>query len=79
MSRIRRVRWKKIARFSAFCASPLFSSRVAWRRASGRSIQMARGRFFHPRLRFDSIEELNGWLETECRRWADTHRELTVA
>ncbi|WP_167108965.1 IS21 family transposase [Sphingomonas oligoaromativorans] len=47
-------------------------------------VQTARGRFFQPRLRFASIEELNGWLEAECRRWADTHphpeqKEWTVA
>jgi transposase len=47
-------------------------------------VQTARGRFFQPRLRFASIEELNGWLEAECRRWAETHphpeqKEWTVA
>jgi hypothetical protein len=47
-------------------------------------VQTARGRFFQPRLRFASIEELNGWLEAECRRWADMrqhpeHKELSVA
>jgi transposase len=47
-------------------------------------VQTARGRFFQPRLRFASIEELNGWLEAECCRWAETQRhpeqkELTVA
>ncbi|MBI0533292.1 IS21 family transposase [Sphingomonas sp. TX0522] len=47
-------------------------------------VQTARGRFFQPRLRFTSLEELNGWLEAECRRWADMHqhpeqKELTVA
>jgi hypothetical protein len=34
-------------------------------------VQTIRGRFFQPRLRFASIEELNGWLEAECRRWAE--------
>jgi transposase len=47
-------------------------------------VQTARGRFFQPRLRFVSLEELNGWLEAECRRWAEMHqhpeqKELTVA
>jgi transposase len=47
-------------------------------------VQTARGRFFQPRLRFASLEELNGWLEAECRRWAEMHqhpeqKELTVA
>jgi transposase len=36
-------------------------------------VQTIRGRFFQPRLRFASLEELNGWLEAECRRWADLH------
>jgi transposase len=47
-------------------------------------VQTIRGRFFQPRLRFASLEELNGWLEAECRRWAALHphpdqRELTIA
>lgn len=47
-------------------------------------VQTIRGRFFQPRLRFASIEELNGWLEAECLRWASLHphpeqKELTVA
>lgn len=33
-------------------------------------VQTIRGRFFQPRLKFASLEELNGWLEAECRRWA---------
>src|SRR3546814_8334177 len=33
-------------------------------------VQTIRGRFFQPRLRFASLDELNGWLEAECRRWA---------
>jgi hypothetical protein len=47
-------------------------------------VQTVRGRFFQPRLRFASLEELNGWLEAECRRWAELHphpeqKELSVA
>ena len=47
-------------------------------------VQTIRGRLFQPRLRFASLEELNGWLEAECRRWAQLHphpdqKELTVA
>ena len=47
-------------------------------------VQTIRGRFFQPRLRFASLEELNGWLEAECRRWAERQPhpeqgELTVA
>ena len=46
-------------------------------------VQTSRERFFKPRLRFSTLEELNGWLEAECRRWADRHphvdqREITV-
>ncbi|NIJ67273.1 transposase [Sphingomonas leidyi] len=46
-------------------------------------VQTIRGRLFQPRLRFASFEELNGWLEAECRRWAahqfhPEQREMTV-
>jgi len=36
-------------------------------------VQTSRGRFFQPRLRFASLEELNGWLEAECLRWMADH------
>ena len=36
-------------------------------------VQTSRGRFFQPRLRFASLEELNGWLEAECCRWMADH------
>ena len=47
-------------------------------------VQTIRGRFFQPRLRFASLDELNGWLEAECQRWAERQAhpeqgELTVA
>ncbi len=47
-------------------------------------VQTIRGRFFQPRLRFASLDELNGWLEAECRRWAamrphPEQKEMTVA
>ena len=47
-------------------------------------VQTIRGRFFQPRLRFATLEELNGWLEAECRRWAAVHshpeqKDMTVA
>ncbi len=47
-------------------------------------VQFSRESFFKPRLRFASLEELNGWLEAECRRWAGRHPhpeqgEITVA
>lgn len=47
-------------------------------------VQTSRERLFKPRLRFASIEELNAWLEAECRRWAERNMhpdldETTVA
>jgi transposase len=47
-------------------------------------VGFARDNIFKPRLRFKTLEELNGWLEAECRRFAETHRhpelrERTVA
>ena len=47
-------------------------------------VQTIRGRFFQPRLKFASIEELNGWLEAECLRWAAMHahpeqKDMTVS
>ena len=37
-------------------------------------VGFARDNIFRPRLRFASLEELNGWLEAECRRWLAQHR-----
>ncbi len=34
-----------------------------------KQVGTARERFFKPRLHFQSLAELNGWLEAECRRW----------
>src|SRR3546814_6286541 len=47
-------------------------------------VQTIRGRFFQPRLRFASLDQLNGWLEAECQPWAERRAspepgELTVA
>jgi transposase len=47
-------------------------------------VNVSRERFFKPRLKFATLEELNGWLEAECRRWARLHphpdqHEITVA
>ena len=36
-------------------------------------VNVSRERFFKPRLKFASLEELNGWLEAECLRWARQH------
>ncbi len=41
-------------------------------------VQTIRGRFFQPRLRFASLAELNGWLEAECRRWAEHRNRYSV-
>jgi len=37
-------------------------------------VGFARDNIFKPRPRVASLEELNAWLETECRRWAAQHR-----
>ena len=47
-------------------------------------VKISRDRFFKPRLKFSSLEELNGWLEAECLRWARLHPhpeqgEITLA
>ena len=47
-------------------------------------VQTIRGRMFQPRLKFASLEELNEWLEAECRRWAamqpqPEQKDMTVA
>ena len=34
----------------------------------------ARDNLFKPRLKFRTLEELNGWLEAECARRAETDR-----
>lgn len=46
-------------------------------------VNFARERFFKPRLRFTTLEELNAWLESECLRWMTQHphpdqRDMTV-
>jgi len=47
-------------------------------------VKISRDRFFKPRLKFSTLEELNGWLEAECLRWARQHphpeqADMTVA
>lgn len=37
-------------------------------------VGFVRERFFTPRLRFASYEELNAWLEERCREYARAHR-----
>ncbi len=67
------------------CHTDLHAARGDWEKGQvEHQVQTIRGRFFQPRLRFASFEELNGWLEAECRRWAATHphpehKDMTVA
>jgi transposase len=35
-------------------------------------VRTARGRFFKPILRFETLADLNQWLEERCRAWAQT-------
>jgi transposase len=47
-------------------------------------VGFARDNIFKPRPRFATLDELNAWLEAECRRWMAQHRhpelrERTVA
>ena len=37
-------------------------------------VGLVRERFFTPRLRFKTLEDLNGWLADKCVAWARTHR-----
>jgi hypothetical protein len=37
-------------------------------------VGFARDNLFKPRPRFSSLEQLNAWLEAECRRWMAQHR-----
>lgn len=77
------------SRFEEMCSHYLVEP-VACTPASGwekgqveNQVGYARDNIFRPRLRFASLEELNGWLEAECERRAreDRHpeqRERTV-
>src|SRR3546814_20400508 len=58
---------------SDVCSSDLACSPAAgWEKGQVENqVQTIRGRFFQPRLRFASIDEITGWLEAECRRWAE--------
>jgi len=37
-------------------------------------VGLVRERFFTPRLRFKTLEDLNGWLADKCVSWAKAHR-----
>src|SRR5690606_29903863 len=37
-------------------------------------VGLVRARFFTPKLRFKTLEDLNGWLTDKCVSWAKTHR-----
>ena len=42
-------------------------------------VKISRDRFFKPRLKFSSLEELNGWLEAECLITFDRNRYSVMA
>ena len=77
------------SRFEQMCSHYLIEP-VACTPASGwekgqveNQVGYARDNIFRPRLRFASLEELNGWLEAECERRARSdrhpeHRDRTV-
>ena len=67
-------------RFEQMCSHYLIEP-VACTPASGwekgqveNQVGYARDNLFKPRLKFATLEELNGWLEAECARRADTDR-----
>ncbi|PGZ72885.1 IS21 family transposase, partial [Priestia megaterium] len=67
-------------RFEQMCSHYLIEP-VACTPASGwekgqveNQVGYARDNIFKPRLRFHSLEELNGWLEAECVRRARNDR-----
>jgi transposase len=67
-------------RFEEMCSHYLIEP-VACTPASGwekgqveNQVGYARDNIFRPRLRFASLQELNGWLEAECERRARTDR-----
>jgi hypothetical protein len=48
---------------------------LRWGRFKGKSIkELSRERFFMPRLRFKSYEEMNVWLLDQCLAYVKTHR-----
>ena len=61
------------------------SPAAGWEKGQVESqVPTMRGRVFQPRLKFASLEELNEWLEAECRRWAamqphPEQKDMTVA
>jgi hypothetical protein len=41
-------------------------------------VGLVRERFFTPRLRFKSFDELNAWLLDKCQAWAEAHPNGSV-
>ena len=67
-------------RFMQLCSHYLIEP-VACTPASGwekgqveNQVDFARDNIFKPRPRFASLDDLNSWLEAECRRWAEQNR-----
>ena len=72
-------------RFLQMCAHYLVEP-VACTPASGwekgqveNQVGLVRERFFTPRLRFKSFDELNGWLTDRCVAYAKAHRHPEIA
>lgn len=42
----------------------------------GNQVRTARGRFFKPIPRFETLVELNRWLEQRCLNWAATAAQM---
>ena len=71
-------------RFPRMCGHYLVEStactpRAGWEKGQVENqVGMIRGRFFTPRLRFQSYDELNGWLLDQCVAYAKRHPHPTL-
>lgn len=55
---------------------PACSPPAGWEKGQvEHEVQTVPGRFFQPRLRFASLEEMNDWLEAESRRWVEQRQQ----
>jgi hypothetical protein len=67
----------ELARRSFKTKSSLTTARAGWLREKGQvenQVGLVRERFFTPRLRVKSLEELNAWLMDKCVAYAKAHR-----
>jgi transposase len=71
-------------RFSQMCSHYLFEP-VACTPAAGwekgqveNQVGTVRKRFFIPRVKVNSFNELNDWLQGQCITWAKTHKHPTI-